>query len=92
MSQEPEKTNPLQDIITNLLDKGVDMLEEVLIKAKDPASGMIEKIDTEIRERITKQVQASSRSLMRDIIFSIAPIAVLVALQRFIGWAQDLLN
>jgi hypothetical protein len=82
---KPEKTNPLQDIITNLLDKGVDMLEEVLIKAKDPASGMIEKIDTEIRERITKQVQASSRSLMRDIIFSIAPIAVLVALQRFIG-------
>lgn len=82
---KPEKTNPLQDIITSLLDKGVDMLEEVLIKAKDPASGMIEKIDTEIRERITKQVQASSRSLMRDIIFSIAPIAVLVALQRFIG-------
>jgi len=82
---KPEKTNPLQDIITNLLDKGVDMLEEVLIKAKDPASGMIEKIDTEIRERITKQVQASSRSLMRDIIFSIAPIVVLVALQRFIG-------
>ncbi len=82
---KPGKTNPLQDIITNLLDKGVDMLEEVLIKAKDPASGMIEKIDTEIRERITKQVQASSRSLMRDIIFSIAPIAVLVALQRFIG-------
>jgi hypothetical protein len=61
------------------------MLEEVLIKAKDPASGMIEKIDTEIRERITKQVQASSRSLMRDIVFSIAPIVVLVALQRFIG-------
>jgi len=82
---KPEKTNPLQDIITNLLDKGVDMLEEVLIKAKDPASGMIEKIDTEIRERITKQVQASSRSLMRDIIFSIAPIVVLVTLQRFIG-------
>ena len=45
----------------------------------------IEKIDTEIRERITKQVQASSRSLMRDIVFSIAPIVVLVALQRFIG-------
>jgi hypothetical protein len=82
---KPEKTNPLQDIITSLLDKGVDMLEEVLIKAKDPASGMIEKIDTEIRERITKQVQASSRSLMRDIVFSIAPIVVLVALQRFIG-------
>ncbi len=82
---KPEKTNPLQDIITNLLDRGVDMLEEVLIKAKDPASGMIEKIDTEIRERITKQVQASSRSLMRDIVFSIAPIVVLVALQRFIG-------
>ena len=61
------------------------MLEEVLIKAKDPASGMIDRIDNEIRERITKQVQASSRSLMRDIIFSIAPIIVLIGLQRFIG-------
>ena len=46
---------------------------------------MIEKIDTEIRERITKQVQASSRSLMRDVIFSIVPIIVLIGLQRFIG-------
>ena len=82
---KPQKTNPLQDIISSLLDKGADMLEEVLIKAKDPASGMIEKIDTEIRERITKQVQASSRSLMRDIIFSIVPIIVLIGLQRFIG-------
>ena len=80
-----QKMNPLQDLITSLLDKGVDMLEEVLIKAKDPASGMIEKIDTEIRERITKQVQASSRSLMRDVIFSIVPIIVLIGLQRFIG-------
>ncbi|MCP2502760.1 MAG: hypothetical protein NLN66_01745 [Candidatus Thalassarchaeaceae archaeon] len=82
---KPEKTNLLQDLISSLLDKGADMLEEVLIKAKDPASGMIDRIDNEIRERITKQVQASSRSLMRDIIFSIAPIIVLIGLQRFIG-------
>ena len=82
---KPQKTNPLQDIITSLLDKGADMLEDVLVKAKDPASGMIEKIDNQIRERITKQVQASSRSLMRDIVFSLAPIFVLIGLQRFIG-------
>ena len=82
---KPEKTNLLQDLISSLLDKGADMLEEVLIMAKDPASGMIDRIDNEIRERITKQVQASSRSLMRDIIFSIAPIIVLIGLQRFIG-------
>ena len=68
---KPQKTNPLQDIITSLLDKGADMLEDVLVKAKDPASGMIEKIDNQIRERITKQVQASSKSLMRDIVFSL---------------------
>ena len=61
------------------------MLEEVLAKAKDPASGMIEKIDTEIRERITTQVQTSSKSLFRDVIFSIAPIVVLILLQNFIG-------
>ena len=82
---KPEQRNPLQDIFTNLLDKGVDMLEEVLAKAKDPASGMIEKIDTEIRERITTQVQTSSKSLFRDVIFSIAPIVVLILLQNFIG-------
>ena len=61
------------------------MLEEVLAKAKDPASGMIEKIDTEIRERITTQVQISSKSLFRDVVFSIAPIVVLILLQNFIG-------
>ena len=82
---KPEQRNPLQDIFTNLLDKGVDMLEDVLAKAKDPASGMIEKIDTEIRERITTQVQTSSKSLFRDVIFSIAPIVVLILLQNFIG-------
>jgi len=56
-----------------------------LAKAKDPASGMIEKIDNEIRDRITTQVQLSSKSLIRDVIFSIAPIAVLIFLQNFIG-------
>ena len=81
---KPEKRNPLQDMFTNILDKGVDMLEDVLAKAKDPASGMIEKIDTEIRERITTQVQTSSKSLFRDVIFSIAPLIILLGLQRFI--------
>ena len=81
---KPKPNNPLQDIFTNLLDKGVDMLEEVLVKAKDPASGMIQKIDTEIRDRITTQVQLSSKSLMRDVIFSIAPLIILLGLQRFI--------
>ena len=71
-------------MFTNILDKGVDMLEDVLAKAKDPASGMIEKIDTEIRERITTQVQTSSKSLFRDVIFSIAPLIILLGLQRFI--------
>ena len=81
---KPKPNNPLQDIFTNLLDKGVDMLEEVLVKAKDPASGMIQKIDSEIRDRITTQVQLSSKSLLRDVIFSIAPLIILLGLQRFI--------
>ena len=81
---KPKPNNPLQDIFTNLLDKGVDMLEEVLVKAKDPASGMIQKIDTEIRDRITTQVQLSSKSLLRDVIFSIAPLIILLGLQKFI--------
>ena len=82
---KPKQTNPMQDILTNLLDKGVDMLEEMLVKVKDPASGMIEKIDNEIRDRITNQVQTSSKSLFRDVIFSIAPLIILLGLQRFIG-------
>jgi hypothetical protein len=81
---KPKPNNPLQDIFTNLLDKGVDMLEEVLVKAKDPASGMIQKIDSEIRDRITTQVQLSSKSLLRDVIFSIAPLIILLGLQKFI--------
>ena len=82
---KPQKTNLLHDMVTSLLDKGADMLEELLVQVKDPASGMIEKIDNQIKDRITKQVQASSRSLIRDIFFSIAPIIVLIGLQRFIG-------
>ncbi len=82
---KPGERNPIQDIFTNFLDKGVDMLEELLAKVKDPASGMIEKIDNEIRDRITTQVQLSSKSLIRDVIFSVAPIAVLIFLQNFIG-------
>ena len=82
---EPSQRNPIQDIFSNILDKGADMLEELLVKAKDPASGMIERIDNEIRERITTQVQTSSRSLFRDVIFSIAPIVVLMFLQDIIS-------
>ena len=82
---KPKQKNPMQDILTSLLDKGVDMLEEMLVKVKDPASGMIEKIDNEIRDRITTQVQTSSKSLFRDVIFSIAPLIILLGLQRFIG-------
>ena len=82
---KPKQKNPMQDILTSLLDKGVDMLEEMLVKVKDPASGMIEKIDNEIRDRITNQVQTSSKSLFRDVIFSIAPLIILLGLQRFIG-------
>jgi hypothetical protein len=82
---KPKQKKPMQDILTSLLDKGVDMLEEMLVKVKDPASGMIEKIDNEIRDRITTQVQTSSKSLFRDVIFSIAPLIILLGLQRFIG-------
>ena len=58
------------------------MLEEVLAKAKDPASGMIEKIDTEIRERITTQVQTSSKSLFRDVIALSAFVQIIIGM----GW------
>jgi hypothetical protein len=44
----------------------------------------MERLDREIQDRVTKRVQASAKSLFQNIIFSIAPIVVLIGLDRLI--------
>ena len=42
------------------------------------------KLDEDIQSRITARAKASTRSLLRDTIFSIAPLAVLAGLQSLV--------
>ena len=78
------KKNPLTDMISNLLDMGADAVESVLEQAKGPASEAMDRLDQDIQARITARARASTRSLVRDIAFSIAPLLVLAGLQRLV--------
>jgi len=78
------ETNPLTEVIYSILDKGADALEEILGRVKEPATAAMERLDREIQDRVTKRVQASAKSLFQNIIFSIAPIVVLIGLDRLI--------
>ena len=44
----------------------------------------MERLDREIQDRVTQRVQASAKSLLQNVIFSIAPIVVLIGLDRLI--------
>ena len=64
--------------------RGADALEEILGRVKEPATAAMEKLDREIQDRVTRRVQASAKSLFQNVIFSIAPIVVLIGLDRLI--------
>nr|ANV79209.1 hypothetical protein [uncultured Candidatus Thalassoarchaea sp.] len=63
---------------------GADALDTVLDQVKDKAVVAVEKIDTDIQERVTERARASTRSLLRTTLFSIFPLLVLVGLQKLI--------
>ena len=78
------EANPFTEIIYSILDRGADALEEILGRVKEPATAAMEKLDREIQDRVTRRVQASAKSLFQNVIFSIAPIVVLIGLDRLI--------
>ena len=78
------KRGPLSDIVAGLLDMGADAVESALEQVRGPAGGMMSKLDEDIQSRITARAKASTRSLLRDTIFSIAPLAVLAGLQSLV--------
>lgn len=78
------QNNPLKEVLYGFLDMGADALEDILGKVKEPASAAMEKFDQEIQDRVTKRAQASARSLFQNILFSIAPIIVLIGLDQLI--------
>ena len=79
-----QERNPMTEVLYSLLDKGADALEEILGRVKEPANLVMEKLDRQIQDKVTKRVQASAKSLFQNIIFSIAPIAVLIGLDQLI--------
>ena len=68
------ETNPMTEVI----------LEEILGRVREPATVVMERLDREIQDRVTQRVQASAKSLFQNVIFSIAPIVVLIGLDRLI--------
>ena len=77
-------TNPMTEAVYSLLDRGADALEEILGRVREPATVAMERLDREIQDRVTQRVQASANSLLQNVIFSIAPIVVLIGLGRLI--------
>ena len=78
------ETNPMTEVIYSLLDRGADALEEILGRVREPATVVMERLDREIQDRVTQRVQASAKSLFQNVIFSIAPIVVLIGLDSLI--------
>ena len=75
---------PLQALKRNLLDLAADFAETTIEQVRGPASEAIDKFDEDIQRRITERVKASSRSLLNNVVFSIAPLLVLAGLQRLV--------
>ena len=77
------ETNPMTEVLYSLLDRGADALKkEILGRVREPATVAMERLDREIQDRVTQRVQASAKSLLQNVIFSIAPIVVLIGLDR----------
>ena len=78
------KRGPFSDLVSSLLDMGADAIESALEQVRNPAGDVMGKLDENIQSRITARAKASTRSLVRDTLFSIAPLVVLVGLQRLV--------
>ncbi len=76
--------NFILEAISKVLDMGADALDSVLDQVKDKAVDAVEKIDSDIQERVSDRARASTKSLLRTTIFSIFPLLVLVGLQELI--------
>jgi hypothetical protein len=63
---------------------GADAVESALEQVRGPAGDMMDKLDEDIQLKITARVKASTRSLLRDTIFSIVPLVVLAGLQSLV--------
>ena len=78
------RDGPLQALKRNLLDLAADFAETTIEQVRGPAGDAIDKFDEDIQRRITERVKASSRSLLNNAVFSIAPLIVLAGLQRLV--------
>ena len=78
------RDGPLQALKRNLLDLAADFAETTIEQVRGPAGYAIDKFDEDIQRRITERVKASSRSLLNNAVFSIAPLIVLAGLQRLV--------
>jgi len=76
--------NFLLESIGKVLDMGADAIDLVLDQVKEQAHVKVEKIDSDIQEKVSERARASTKSLLRTTLFSIFPLLVLVGLQQLI--------
>ena len=71
-------------LVSSALDVGADILDMALDEVRIPAGEAVDKMDSEIQQRIQKRVQASKRSMVIGTIFAVFPLAVLLGLPKLL--------
>ena len=71
-------------VVSSVLDAGADILDMALDEVRIPAGEAVDKMDSEIQQRIQKRVQASKRSMVIGTLFAAFPLAVLLGLPKLL--------
>ena len=76
--------NPVFGAVSSVLDFGADVLDMALDQVRVPAGDAVDRMDSEIQNRIRKRVQASKRSMVMGTLFAVFPLVVLLGLPKLL--------
>ena len=77
---EQQGSNSVFGAVSSVLDMGADVLDMALDQVRGPAGDAVDRMDSEIQDRIRERVQASKRSLATGTLFAVFPLVVLLGL------------
>ena len=81
--QEKSRFSPF-GVVSSVLDVGADILDMALDEVRIPAGDVVDRMDSEIQQRIQKRVQASKRSMVIGALFAAFPLVVLLGLPKLL--------
>ena len=81
---EQQGSNPVFGAVSSVLNLGADVLDMALDQVRVPAGDAVDRMDSEIQERIRTRVQASKRSLVTGTLFAVFPLVVLLGLPKLL--------